>query len=336
MRSRLSIPPLSTLRSFEAAARLKSFKAAAEDLGLTQSAISHQINSLEAHFHRKFFTRQGNKVVLTDDGETYGAVIRKAFADISRAGETLLSKNRKEVVWVSASPSFAAFAALPYIADFKTINSSLDLRLEARNNAVDFDTENIDAAILVGDPPYPGLSAHRLFKSQLIPLAHPALCDKFGPIDSPDDIARLPLIELNNIPGLWERWFKSVAPGFVLQELVLSSDSLLAAIQMAESGVGAVLAPFPLVGALIASGRLKALSDRALAIEKPDFYLVYRKSDVTSVKIKAIRQWLKNVVLDLESKMTRPDPVGLADNGNSLALLPTRTAKLNLRTSGAG
>lgn len=306
-RSRSSVPPLSTLRSFEAAVRLGSFKAAAEDLSLTQSAISHQISSLETHFRAKLFVRQGNKVVLTKDGAIYGASILKAFSELSRAGETLLSKERKEIVRVSASPSFATFAALPYLGKFKSINASFDLRLEARNTNVDFDTENIDAAIQVGSPPFRGLHAHRLFRSKLAPLAHPDLCEKFAPVRTAKDLAKMPLIELNNIPRLWERWFAKTDRKIKLNELSLSSDSLLAAIQMAESGVGVVLAPFPLTASVVAAGRLKTIFRPSLPMESPDFHLLYRKEDANTAKIKTVRKWLKDIIAELEHRTNTND-----------------------------
>ncbi|WP_051334750.1 LysR family transcriptional regulator [Bradyrhizobium sp. Ai1a-2] len=170
-RSRSSLPPLSTLRAFEAAVRFGSFKAAAENLRLTQSAISHQIHSLETHFRVKLFVRVGNKLVLTTDGKSYGASILKAFAEMSRAGEGLLNRSGSEIIRISASPSFAAFAALPHIGKLKAMNGSLDVRLEARNTSVDFDAESIDAAIQVGVPIERGLSTHRIFRSKIAPLA---------------------------------------------------------------------------------------------------------------------------------------------------------------------
>jgi LysR family glycine cleavage system transcriptional activator len=255
----------------------------------------------------KLFVRQGNRVVLTKDGATYGATVLKAFAELSRAGEVLLSNERKEIVRVSASPSFATFAALPYLGSFKSLNSSLDLRLEARNTAVDFDTESIDAAIQVGSPPFRGLHAHRLFRSMLAPLAHPDLCAKYAPVRTAKDLARMPLIELNNIPRLWERWFARADRKIKLKELSLSSDSLLAAIQMAESGVGVVLAPFPLTAAVVASGRLKTIFRPSMPIENPDFHLVYRKEDAGSPKIKIVRKWLKLVIAELEHRTNTND-----------------------------
>ncbi|WP_315834772.1 LysR substrate-binding domain-containing protein [Bradyrhizobium prioriisuperbiae] len=306
-RSRSSLPPISTLRPFEAAVRLGSFKAAAEELGLTQSAISHQISALETHFRSKLFQRQGNRLVLTKAGSTYGAAVLRAFSEMARAGETLLSSERQEIVRVSATPSFAAFAALPNIAAFKAINGSLDLRLEARNTGVDFDTETIDAAIVANNPPFPGLQAHRLFRSKLAPLARPELRAKFPPVKTPHDLLRLPLIELNNIPGMWERWFAKADPKVKLGELRLSSDSLLAAIQMAEAGVGVVLAPFPLAAPVVAAGRLDALFRPTIAMERPDIYLVYRKTDAGSAKIKAVRRWIKDIIAGLERRTNTTD-----------------------------
>ncbi len=298
---------MSTLKAFEAAVRLGTFKAAAEELGLTQSAISHQIKSLEMHFQTALFVRQGNQVVPTADGTVYGASVVKVFSELSRAGETLLTKGQKEIVRVSASPAFAAFAALPNIERFKLSNAALDLRLEARNTRVDFDTEVIDAAIEVGSPPFRGLQAHRLFRSKLAPLAHRTLCEKYAPVKTASDLANMPLIELNNIPGLWERWFAKADRKARVPPLNLSSDSLLAAIQMAESGVGVLLAPFPLVASATASGRLQALFRPSLLIERPDFYLVYRKADATTDKIKAIRRWLKEVIAELEDATNTND-----------------------------
>ncbi len=307
LRSRPSLPPLSTLRPFEAAVRLGSFKAAAEELGLTQSAISHQISALETHFRNKLFLRQGNRQVLTKPGAAYGAVILRAFSEMARAGETLLSDEQPQIVRVSATPSFAAFAALPNIQNFRAINPGLDLRLEARNTGVDFDTENLDAAIVAGMPPFRGLQAHRLFRSKLAPLARPDLCEKFAPVKTARDLVRMPLIELNNIPGMWKRWFAKTDPAVKLGELSLSSDSLLAAIQMAEAGLGVVLAPFPLAVPVVASGRLDALFRPTVLMDRPDFHLVYRKADAGAAKIKAVRRWLRDIIAGLEERTGTTD-----------------------------
>lgn len=307
-RLRSPLPPMSTLRPFEAAVRLGSFKAAANELHLTQSAISHQINSLENHFRTKLFIRQGNKLVLTADGSAYGVSVVKALAELSKAGEIFSKTAFDGVLRVSASPSFTMFAALPYVEDFISKNASLDLRLESRNTDVDFDLESVDASIQVGGPPFPGLQSHRLFQSRLRPLANRSLREKFGPIRTARDIAKMPLIELNIVPGLWDRWFAKVDRRVKVGELRLSSDSLLAAVQMAESGMGVLLAPFPLMTSLISAGQLEVLVPQFLLVDRPDFHLLYRRRDAGSAKIRAIRSWLALVIADMKS---RADAAGL-------------------------
>jgi LysR family glycine cleavage system transcriptional activator len=299
-RLRSPLPPLSTLRPFEAAIRLGSFKAAAAELHLTQSAISHQISSLERHFQTKLFARQGNRLVPTKEGEAYGAAVARSLTDLSNAGSSFLKDDRAKVLRVTATPSFAMFAALPYVDSFKARNASLELRLEARNTSVDFETEDIDAAIAVGSAPFSGLQSHRLFRSRIGPLAHPDFCRKYGPVKAAKDLARLPLIELNNIPGLWDRWFAHADHRIKITDPPLASDSLLAAIQMAESGVGVLLAPFPLVTTLVSTGRLTPLFRPFMPIERPDFYLLHRKAQTNSAKIRALKHWLNYITTELD------------------------------------
>ncbi len=247
-------------------------------------------------------------MVLTKDGEVYGASILKAFAEMSRAGEGLLNKAGSEIVRVSASPSFAALAALPHLVRFKTSNSALDVRLEARNSGVDFETESIDAAVQVCTPPCHGLIAHRLFRSKLAPLAHPDLCKKHGPVKSAKDLARLPLIELNNIPGLWERWVAKIDRKVKLNELSLVERQSACCHSNGRVRVWArCWRPFPLVAPVVASGRLSALLPPRVLLEAPDFHLLYRKEDANTPKIKAVRRWLKEIVAELEQRPNTSD-----------------------------
>jgi LysR family transcriptional regulator, glycine cleavage system transcriptional activator len=297
-----ALPPLTALRPFEAAVRLGSFKAAADELHLTPSAISHQINSLECHFRTKLFIRQGNRLVLTKAGSTYGAAIAKILSELSEASVIFRDRTSQRVLRVSVSPAFAMFGALPYIEAFKLRNRSLDLRIESKNTNVDFDVDVVDAAIQVGGAPTSDLRSHRLFESRFRPVAHRALCERFGPIRRATDLARMPLIELNSGPRLWDLWFAKVGGSVKLQEARLACDSLLSAIQMAKAGVGVFLAPFPLLISLIADKRLKVLSEVPLIVDYPDLYLVNRFADNSSPKIEALRAWLDFVSADMETK----------------------------------
>src|SRR5262249_22388497 len=121
-----------------------------------------------------------------------------------------------------------------------------------------------------------------------------------GPTGQARELARLPLIDMNKVPALWNRWFSRTDHRIKITDLSLSSDSLLAAIQMAESGVGVLLAPFPLVTALVSTGRLVPLSRPSLPIDRPDFYLLYRRAHANSARIRALKRWLNEVTAGLE------------------------------------
>jgi DNA-binding transcriptional LysR family regulator len=106
-------------------------------------------------------------------------------------------------------------------------------------------------------------------------------------------------IELNNVPGLWGLWFERADRNVKLDEPSLSCDSLLAAVQMAESAIGVLLAPFPLMDQIVASGRLTPLSHYRLSVETNDFYLLYRRGDANLRKIKAVRRWLSDIATEM-------------------------------------
>jgi LysR family transcriptional regulator, glycine cleavage system transcriptional activator len=256
---------------------------------------------------------------LTQFGEAYSAVIVRAFAEMSRAGEELLGPTGRGIVQISVTPSFAAFGALPHLDRLRNIDSALDFKIEARNTRVDFDTESIDAAVQLGAPSGRGLTSHRVFRSTLVPLAHPRIRDVYPRMKDERDLAMIPLIELNHVPKLWERWFAQSRFVIELPELTLSSDSLLAALQMAEAGVGAVLAPLPLVAPLVSSGRLSMLLPPRSPPKAPGFYLSYRTKDAGTAKIRSIRTWVKEIVQALDRQVAempfkvhdwneRPDP----------------------------
>jgi len=302
-RSSSSLPPLASLRAFEAVSRLGSVKLASEYLNVTPSAISHQLRTLEAHFGIQLIQIKGRNIALTDEGAIYAPAIIRAFADLFRANELLDGALKDPLIHVSTTPTFAMLGALPYLEKFYAENPKLDLRLEARNADLDFDGDLFDAAVCIGTPPFQGMSAHRLFNSRLIPLAHPDLWEKFGPIRNAQDLARMPLIEFQGAPLLWRPWLSEIDPTLDhnKEEPYLISDSLLTAIQMAESGLGVILGPFPLIVSKVSAGIL-----RPAAVKFPppksevDFYFVCRNVVEHTSKIKAARKWLIEIANSLE------------------------------------
>lgn len=297
------LPPLASLRAFEAVAKFGSVKLASEHLNLTPSAISHQIRTLETHFGIQLVKRSGRSIALTENGSVYATAVLSAFNELFRASDLLDLRRRDKIVRVSVTPTFATLAALPQLASFRTSNANLDLRLEARNTPVNFENDPIDAAVQIGAPPFPGLIFHRLLRSRTVPCADRRLIEKHGPIRNAEDLAKLPLIEFATAPGSWRDWFRERAPELSSIDPELLGDSLLTGIQMARSGMGAILAPFPLVASMITSGALTAITLwPPMPMTIRDFYFTYRKVDAASEKIKAVHKWLKLASRDLEAE----------------------------------
>jgi len=301
-----TLPPLASLRAFEALARSGSVKLASESLNLTPSAISHQIRTLEAHFGLQLVQRNGRNIELTESGAIYAAAVLSAFNELFRASDLLEDRKRGPTVRVSVTPTFAMLAALPHLDKFRIDNPGLDLRLEAKNTRADFERDNIDAAVQFGDPPFGSLTHHRLLRSRAVPCADQKLLDRFPPIRQPNDLTKLPLIKFATAPDLWQRWFEEYDPQVQSKEPELVADSLLTAIQMARSSMGAILAPFPLVAPLIGSGALTVIqhwASKSPALR--DFYFTHRKLDHSSEKIKAVHKWLRVVAKALEADATK-------------------------------
>lgn len=244
---------------------------------------------------------------MTGEGAIFAPPIIEAFSHLFRANELLDGLRKDPVVHVVTTPTFAMLAALPHLEDFQKANPKLDLRLEARNTSPTSDVELFDAAVCVGSPPFEGLSAYRLFNSRLVPLAHQKLWDKFAPIKATSDIARMPLIDFRGTPVLWHNWLREsdATCGTEKDEPYLVSDSLLTAIQMAESGMGVILAPLPLLAPRILSGTLCAPSSQFFNFKGGgDFYFVCGSTVEDSLKVRAVYKWLVGVAekLELEAK----------------------------------
>ncbi len=273
---KLSLPPLASLRTFEAVSRLGTVRLASEFLKVTPSAISHQLRVLEGHFGVQLIKLNGRNISLTAEGSIYAPIVIRAFSELFRANELLERRQRDPVIRLSVTPTFATLAALPHLEAFRSENPNIDLRLEARNTTLDFERELIDAAVCVGNPPFPGLCFHRLFFSRMVPLAQAKLWSKFEPIETAE---------------------------IKTDEPYMSSDSLLTAIQMAETGLGVILAPLPLISSKMISGSLRASKmDPRTSPSEIDFYFVYQSANKNSPKIKMIHRWLKGITKTLESE----------------------------------
>jgi LysR family glycine cleavage system transcriptional activator len=188
------LPPLNALKAFEAAARHLSFTRAAEELFVTQAAISHQIKALEEYLGIKLFRRKNRSLLLTEEGQSYFLDIKDIFASISEATDKLLARSAKGALTVSLQPSFAIQWLVPRLVKFSERHPDIDVRIKA----VDMDegslTDDVDVAIYYGRGNWPGLRSDKLHTEYLIPVCSPLLLTGPKPLRTPDDLTRHTLL----------------------------------------------------------------------------------------------------------------------------------------------
>src|SRR3569833_2770450 len=157
------LPPLNALKAFEAAARHESFTRAAEELCVTQGAVSHQVKALEAELAIKLLNRERQRLIITEAGRDYLAVVRDALDRIALGTERLLQRQNSGVLTVSTSPDFAAKWLVNRLGRFSEKHPGIDLRVSASTQYVDFAREDVDVAIRHGDGNWPGHDVVRLY-----------------------------------------------------------------------------------------------------------------------------------------------------------------------------
>lgn len=202
----MSLPPLQAIRVFEAAARHLSFTAAADDLGVTQAAVSHQIKLLEQRLGAPLFLRLPRGIQLTALGERLARPTRDAFALLTDAFAN--ADRDANSLTVSAFTSVATNWLSQRIGRFQIEQPGLSVRLESSNSKTDFDREDVDVAIRGGTGPWPGMISTKLFDMVYSPMLSPARMAEWGPFDSPEQIIELPW--LDGTDPTWWVWFEQM------------------------------------------------------------------------------------------------------------------------------
>jgi LysR family glycine cleavage system transcriptional activator len=287
---RRSLPPLNALRSFDAAARHQSFTRAAEELCVTQGAVSHQVKALETELGLQLFKRERNGLVITEAGRDYLAVVRDVFDQLELATDRLLQRQRSGTITVSTSPDFAAKWLVSRLGRFAEAYPEIELKLAALMHRVDFAREDVDFAIRHGDGQWPELDAVNLSAEELFPVCSPSLMTERGGLHKPEDVLKFPLLHLDDRRD-WSRWL--VVAGHsgegLLHGPILNHASML--IDAAIDGQGIALARTMLAASDLLSGRL-ARPFRAAIPLRNTYWIVCPKATRSLPKIAAFRDWL--------------------------------------------
>lgn len=288
--SRRFLPPMQVLLAFEAAARHQSFTVAAQELNLTQSAISRQIRSLEDMLGSELFVRERQTVRLTTAGESYAQEVRAALQRVSAATLGFRANPQGGTLNLAILPTFGTRWLAPRLPGFMAQHPGVTLNLTTRLAQFDFQADQLDAAIHYGLPDWPGAGLDFLMKEVVVPACSPALRKRHR-MARPQDLLKAPLLHVMSRPDGWKRWFAAVqTPLRDAQGMVV--DQFAVAAQAAIAGLGVALLPRFLIESELAHGDLVLAVDRP--VETPEsYYLAWPLSRENHPPLKAFRDWIR-------------------------------------------
>jgi LysR family glycine cleavage system transcriptional activator len=292
------LPPLTTLRAFEAAARRLSFKEAAEELGLTPTAISHQIRLLEEHCGKKLFRRRPRPLALTDAGARLFPAIRSGFQTFATALSSLDTKAHIRPLRVTTTNAFASRWLVPRLKLWRKVHEDVALSIIGADRVVRLDADEADLAIRYARSAPQG-SSREIFRDRLYPICNPRLLAERMPIRCAGDLVGLPLIHFDwfakdeSAPS-WARWRELASTtdprAHDLRNVALSFREELHAIDAVLAGDGiAILSDVVVADDLAAGNLVKALD---LALPGYGFYPVYSPDHPRRALIETFVNWL--------------------------------------------
>lgn len=277
--------PLNALRAFEAAARHLSFTRAAIELCVTQAAVSHQVNGLEARLGVRLFRRLPRGLALTDEGIALLPALADSFDRIAELVENIASGTATQLLSVAAVGTFATGWLLPHLPGFHAAHPRIDLRLFTNNNRVDLAGEGLDFAIRFGDGAWHATQSVPLMEAPLTPLCTSALGER---LRTPADLRTLPLLRSYRADE-WPRWFEAAGvPAPPLRGAVF--DSSLTMAEAAIQGLGVALAPPSMLARHLEEGRLTRPFTHQVANGR--YWLTWLTSRGTTPAMAAFRDWI--------------------------------------------
>lgn len=282
------LPPLNALRAFEVAARHLNFRLAAEELGVTQGAVAQQVRGLETELGCKLFHRLPRVLALTDVGHAYAVSIRRALELVAEATATLRPEPFR--LTISVTPTFASRWLMPRLPNLLATHPELDLRILASERISNFQSDAVDIAVRLAQPPFDTrLVADLLFKQDLLAVCSPALMPSQGAL-SPAELGRFVL--LHDTHDQWPAFIETLlagTPSPASKSVRFNHTSH--AIEAAIAGQGMALASSIFVNEDIAAGRLVRAFEQKMRANT-DFYVVAPRRPQNAQSVAKVRDWL--------------------------------------------
>lgn len=296
------MPPLNALKGFEAAARLCSFRKAAEELNLTHVAISHQIRQLEDDLGCALFLREGRSVVLTEEGRIFHTCVREALEKLVTGAGIIRRHGPEADLRIETYVTVAIRWLSPRLSRFHAAHPGINFSLNTRRTEWWFDETNTDVAIMYVDRDLPGsLRSQTLFEGTLYPVCSPSILAGLSPVITPADLLGLPLIEVSSAPNDWRDWFRAAGVENVPALRYRKVDTYALALEMAITGAGVAMLNGPFAEEELGQRELVLPVD-LVARSRGDWAVLYRADHGRDRKIRAFVDWL---VADVAAERTR-------------------------------
>lgn len=277
--------PLNALRAFEASARHLSFTLAAQELNVTQAAVSQQVKNLEARLGMKLFRRLPRGLVLTDEGQALLPALSDAFGRLASVVQQFEGGRVREVLNLAVVGTFAVGWLMPRLAAFRQAHPFIDLRVFTHNNRVDLTAEGLDFAIRFGDGAWRGMGAAQLVAADMAPLCAPRLA---AALTTPADLLGCELLRSYRADE-WARWFAAAGqPDPLIHGPVF--DSSLAMAEVAMQGLGVALLPVSMFERPLREGLL--VQPFATTVSTGQYWLTWLKSRPHTRAMRDLHDWL--------------------------------------------
>ncbi len=289
------IPSTSMLMAFEASARNGSFTSAAQELNLTQGAISRQVSALEAQLGVKLFNRIKKSIKLTEVGESYAEEIAVALRNIRNASLNAVSDTQGQTLNLAILPTFGMRWLMPRFPDFLEKNPQITVNFTSKLSPFDFSNENLHSAIHFGHPDWPGTVGTFLMNEEAVPVAAPSFIGDHT-VRNAAEIRDMPLLHIETRPKAWADWFNQngLTPpanrGMILEQFTMVT-------QAAVAGMGVAMLPHFLIKTELERGELEMLMDIPLK-NSAGYYLITPKSHESYAPVVALREWLLEQATD--------------------------------------
>lgn len=285
------LPPLNALRAFEAAARCGNFTRAAQELCVTQGAVSRHIATLEDWLNVRLFDRGRHGIGLTPPGQTYFATVRSALDQIAHGTRQLQQSPAERRLRIKLPPTFAIRWLIPRLARFHARFPDVDVQITTSHQRADFEREDVDVSIHSEPAPPAGPGYRRLFGETLVPVCAPGLLERGPPLRTADDLAHHVLLCSMNRPNDWPAWLAAAGAHGVDGNSGLKFENAALAYQAAADQLGVIVALLPFVSDDLAAGRLIA----PFALRVPTagaYYMAYPTSAPQPKRVRDFEEWL--------------------------------------------